>query len=71
MTDNQTHYQCPKCETDMTDQVYAHCKPSIVVRISAGRGSRRGAEAPTSVTLECPNGHWAEYPCPVDARARS
>ena len=58
-------YECPKCQADMTEQVKTQCKISVDVPMFdlAGKTITK-KKAPESVSLECPNGHWAEYPCP-------
>lgn len=56
-------YQCPTCKVDMTDQVNKECALSIDIPTIVAGVKKEGAR-PESVSLQCPNGHWAEYPCP-------
>lgn len=59
-------YECPTCSWDMTDQVNTQCglvviRPLVVEQVGVKRNELTHAE---KVMLQCPNGHWAEYPCP-------
>jgi len=49
----------------MTDEVYKQCAIRNPVVIQLMRPAEQGKPAdPPSVSLECFNGHWAEYDCP-------
>lgn len=65
---HEIQYQCPKCDADMTDQVYKQCTLSsqvfspLIAEVGVTQ-TKKKRPAP-SVMLQCPNGHWAEYHCP-------
>jgi hypothetical protein len=63
-----TKYECPKCGVDMTEQVNKQCSVSLFLPALyvASQPTRKGARA-ESVSLQCPNGDWAEYTCPEAA----
>ena len=63
MTKTRTTFKCPTCGADVTVRVYQRCKEEGDVVRLAGVGKHAN-----DVTVECPNGHWAEYLCPSDAR---
>jgi hypothetical protein len=64
MAQDSTRYECPKCQADMTDQVNKECAVSVDIPMLDSTGMKTGKGArPESVSLQCPNGHWAEYPC--------
>ena len=68
MAKERTQYQCPLCDADMTEKVYVQCAMSSGVfrtfRVEVGVIKSKGARA-KNVMLQCPNGHWADYPCPI------
>jgi len=49
----------------MTSEVHKQCalRHPIVIQLVGEAERKSAAEAPT-VSLECPNSHWAEYECP-------
>ncbi len=76
-------YECPHpgCHADMTNAVCEQCKESRnttrVLSVASTfvidtSGSKSGVgtvnTSPLRVTLQCPNGHWAEYECSADPK---
>lgn len=59
-----TKYECPTCHVDMTDQVNEQCALSIDIPTLDVEGKTIKGAKPNSVSLQCPNGDWAEYTCP-------
>ena len=57
-------YECPECQADMTEQVKTQCAITIDIPMLDTAGKTITSKAPESVSLQCPKGHWAEYPCP-------
>jgi hypothetical protein len=60
-----TKYECPTCHIDMTDQVNKQCAVIIDIPMLNVAGKPKEGANPDSVALQCPKGHWAEYPCPT------
>lgn len=57
-------YLCPKCQLDMTALVGSTCKESVSRPLIVRVFQYRKESSPKCVTLQCANGHWAEYDCP-------
>ena len=72
MANDRTQYQCPVCSVDMTDQVHEQCALSVSrpMVVEVGETRSKGAQA-AQVMLQCPKGHWAEYPCPKTGQGES
>ena len=65
MAGESIKYECPQCSADMTDQVNKQCALTVDIPMLDAAGKAKGKDAhPESVSLQCPNGHWAEYTLP-------
>lgn len=71
MDEEPAKYECPVhgCGADMNEQVNRECRLIVDVPMLgvAGKAKDKGTN-PESVSLQCPNGHWAEYDCPKASR---
>jgi hypothetical protein len=73
VSDKSGQIECPVdgCHADMTAAVYEQCGETVFVPMGAtkslyttSRAHASSANTPVRVALQCPKGHWAEYPCP-------
>jgi len=64
MAQDETKYECPDCHCDMTEQVKSQCRITLDIPMMNKEGKVKRKAPPESVSLQCPNKHWAEYPCP-------